>query len=160
MRITKRGIILDAYGEAGLAHYAFDLTPEQVQSALRKLNGLMGEWDTTGIRIGFPFPSSYHDVEDIDAPFTVPDYAFNAVILALSVRIAPQYGKVVSPETMKAAKESFDALTHSVTSNIPQMQYMEGTPSGNNNGYTRRTFMPSPRDNIDAGTDSELEFTP
>ena len=38
MAWTKRDFITQAFEEAGLGSYVFDLTPEQLQTALRKLN--------------------------------------------------------------------------------------------------------------------------
>ena len=53
---TKRQFIEQAFEEIGLAAYVFDLTPEQLQSALRRLDAMMAGWNTNGIRIGWPMP--------------------------------------------------------------------------------------------------------
>ena len=48
---TKRQYIEQAFEEVGLAAYVFDLTPEQLQSALRKLDAMMAEWNAKGLRL-------------------------------------------------------------------------------------------------------------
>ena len=49
---TKREYIEQAFEEIGLASYVFDLTPEQLQSALRKLDAMLAEWNAKGLRLG------------------------------------------------------------------------------------------------------------
>ena len=44
---TKREFITQAFEEIGLAAYVFDLTPEQLNSALRRLDAMVGGWAAT-----------------------------------------------------------------------------------------------------------------
>lgn len=71
---TKRQLITQAFEEIGLAAYVFDLTPEQLQSALRRMDAMVAGWNSNGVRIGYPLPSS-PDSSNIDADSGVPDFA-------------------------------------------------------------------------------------
>lgn len=95
---TKRQFITQAFEEIGLAAYVFDLTTEQLQSALRRMDAMVAGWNSNGIRIGYPLPSSPQD-SDIDVDTGVPDFANEAIYLGLAVRLAPSFGKTVAPET-------------------------------------------------------------
>ena len=51
MGYTKRQIIEAACEEIGLANYAFDMQPEQLQAMMRRLDAMMAEWNAKGIRL-------------------------------------------------------------------------------------------------------------
>ena len=74
---TKRQFVLQAFEEIGLASYVYDLTPEQLNSALFKLDAMMGTWNGKGIRIGYPTPGD-PESSDLDAQTNVPDSANEA----------------------------------------------------------------------------------
>ena len=104
MAWSKRDLVAQAFEAIGLAAYVFDLTPDQMQSAVRKMDAMVASWNVNGIRIAYPLPSS-PDMSDLDDPVPCPDYAIEPLYLGLGIRIAPTVGKVVSPET----KMMFDA---------------------------------------------------
>ena len=79
---TKRQFVTQAFEEIGLASYVFDLTPEQLQSALRRLDTMIAAWNALGIRLGYPLPSSPQD-SDLDEPTLVPDWANEAIITSI-----------------------------------------------------------------------------
>ena len=105
MSYSKREIIGAAYEEIGKAEYDFDLQPEDFESALRKLDGMLAEWATSGIRIGY---AGTGDTVDQDA--NIPGWAYAPTYLNLALRLAPSFGKTPSPETKIAAKSGFDGL--------------------------------------------------
>lgn len=109
MSWTKRQIIEQAFEELGLAAYDFDLQPEQVESARRKLNNMVAGWSSRNIQIGFPLPSGA-DSDDIDDDTDAPDYVVDAMIYNLAIRIAPSMGKQVSADTRAAAREAYDNM--------------------------------------------------
>ena len=74
MAYTKRDIVEQAFEEIGLASYVFDLQPQQLESALRRLDAMMATWNAKGIRLGYPLPSSPAD-SDLDQEVGVPDNA-------------------------------------------------------------------------------------
>ena len=131
MSYTKRQFIDAAFEEIGLASYTFDLQPEQIQSALKRLDAMIASWNGRGIRIAYPLPSSPDD-SDIDAATDVPDMANEAVITNLAVRLAPSFGRRVMPETLKTAKEAYNTMLMKLA--FPAEQQMPGTmPAGAGN---------------------------
>ena len=109
MSFTKRQFVEAAFEEIGLAAYVFDLSPQQMESAVRRLDTMIAEWNAKGIRLAYPLPSSPQD-SDIDAETTVPDSANEAIICNLGIRLAPSYGKQVMPETKVTAKMASHTL--------------------------------------------------
>jgi hypothetical protein len=159
MGYTKRQFVTAALEEIGLASYVFDLQPEQLQSALRRLDALMADWNGKGIRLGYPLPSSPQD-SDLDEESNVPDSANEAVILNLAIRLAPSYGKQVAIETKASAKQGYDVLLQRAT--VPPQQQLPGSlPSGAGNKPWRvydGPFIRPPVDPVIVGPDGPLEF--
>ena len=85
---TKRQFIEQAFDEIGLASYAFDLGPEQMQSALRRLDTMLAAWNALGIRLAYPLPSSPQD-SDLDEQTNVPDSSNEAIYTNLAIKLAP-----------------------------------------------------------------------
>lgn len=160
MSWTKRQIINSAYEEIGLASYVFDLSPEQLESALRRLDSMMALWAEKGILVGFPVPESPQN-SDITQDTGIADYAAEAIYLNLGLRLAPPVGKVVSAETKAAAKSAFDALA--VRFAFPnQQQYSAGLPAGAGAKTWRLQgdpFLPSPDTSpLTTGESGQLTF--
>lgn len=157
MGYTKREFITAAFEEVGLASYIFDLQPEQVQSALRKLDAMMATWNAKGIRLGYPLVSSPDD-SDLDDDSNVPDSANEAVIFNLGIRLAPSFGKSVAIETRINAKLAYDALL-SIACFPVEMQLPSGMPAGAGNRiFTDSKFLYGPDDAVQVGNDSLLDF--
>ena len=109
MGYTKKQIIEQAFEEMGLASYIFDLTADQLESALRRLDLMVASWYLKNIRIGYPLPVSPEN-SNIDQEVDTPMQANEALVLNLAVRLAPAYGKAVSPDTKANAKLTYDQL--------------------------------------------------
>lgn len=159
MSWTKKQFIEQAFDEIGLASYVYELTTDQLQSALRRMDTMLATWNAKGIRIGYPLPSTPED-SDINQETTVPDRANEAIFLNLAVRLAPSYGKQVSPDTKQSAKMAYDALM-SYAAMPPEMQLPQGMPlgAGNKSWHGQNLFTPEPVQSVDAGPDAEIEFT-
>lgn len=159
MGYSKRQFVSAAFEEIGLASYAFDLQPQQFESALRRLDAMMASWNALGIRLGYPLPSS-PQFSDIDAESEVPDSANEAIITNLAVKIAPGYGKQVMPDTKATAKETYNTLLSRAAA--PLEQQLPGTmPSGAGNKPWRvydDPFLRPPVDPVLAGQDGPIEF--
>ena len=56
MGYTKEQFVIGGFEEIGFASYAYDLQPEQLNTALRRLDAMLAEWYGKGIRIGYPMP--------------------------------------------------------------------------------------------------------
>ena len=159
MGYTKRQFVTSAFEEIGLADYVFDLSPEQLESALRRLDAMIAEWNAKGIRLSYPLPSSPQD-SDLDQETFVPDAAYEAVITNLAVRIAPGYGKTVLPDTKMVAKGAYDTLLQRATFPLEQ-QFPDTMPSGAGNKpwWYDNPFLQQPVDPVDAGPDGPLEWS-
>jgi hypothetical protein len=159
MGYSKRQFVAAAFEEIGLASYVFDLQQEQLQSAMRRIDAMMADWNGKGIRLGYPLPNSPQD-SDLDEPTLVPDWANEAIITNGAVRIAPGYGKVVMPETKAVAKDSYNTLLQRAT--MPPEQQLPATmPAGAGNKPWRvydNPFIRPPVDPVDAGPDGPLQF--
>lgn len=128
--ITKRQIIEQSYDELALAGYVFDLTPEELLSAARRLNGIVAAWINQGVTVPFAFdPEPTEDALDGDSG--LPLTAYDAAYMALAVRTAASKGKALSPVTKGAARAAFDALlSDSVKRGLIPQSYRSGTPLG------------------------------
>jgi len=156
---SKRQFVTAAFDEIGLASYVFDLQPEQLQSALNRLDAMMAEWNAKGIRLGYPIPGS-PQFSDLDEPSEVPDSANEAIYTNLAIKIAPSYGKQVMPDTKVTAKESYNTLLSRAT--MPNEMQLPGTmPSGAGNKPWRNydnPFLQRPVDPVLAGQDGPFEY--
>ncbi|MBJ9481164.1 packaged DNA stabilization gp4 family protein [Acinetobacter baumannii] len=132
MSWTKRQIIEQAYEELGLAAMFYDLQPEQIENARRKMDTMVAVWSTKNIQVGYPLPSEANS-SDVDQETNVPDYAVEALYLNLAIKIAPSHGKTVSPDTKISAKNAYNTLFAKSASNPPKMKYSCELPSGAGN---------------------------
>lgn len=158
MGYTKRNFVEGAYEELGVASYNFDLQPEDLESAMRRLDAMMAEWNAKGIRLAYPIPGNPKD-GDLDEPTQVPDAAYETIITNLGIRIAPQLGKTVAIETKTTAKQGYNTLLARACF-PPEMQFPRtmSVGAGNKPRRTSGTFMPQPVDNLNVGADAELTF--
>ena len=83
---TKGDFITAAYDEIGYANYIYDLSPEMLSAALRKLDSMMSTWDAIGIHVGYPIPSSPSS-SDLSEETGVPIAAIEAITLNLAIRL-------------------------------------------------------------------------
>jgi hypothetical protein len=159
MGYSKRQFIEAAFAEIGLASYVFDLQPEQIEAAKRRLDAMMADWNGKGIRLGYPIPASPQD-GDLDEQTNVPDSAYEAIICSLGVRLAPSYGKQVMPETKATAKQGYDTLLQRATAPLEQ-QLPSTMPAGAGNKPWRiydNPFIRPPVNPVTAGPDGPIEY--
>lgn len=141
---TKRQLIEQAFEEVGLASYVYDLTADQLSSALRKLDTMMSTWDGKGIKVGFPVTSNPDD-SSLDTVTNVPHTASAAIYLNLGIRIAPSFGKSVSQDTKRDAKGALSVLQTAAA--MPQEMQFPGTVpagAGNRSWQNNRPFLNTP----------------
>lgn len=155
MGYSKIQFVTAALEEIGLASYVFDLQPEQLDSALRKLDVMIASWNAQGVRLGFPLPSS-PESSDIDAESEVPDSANEAIITNLAIKLAPSYGKVVSLDTKSAAYATYNILLSRATA--PGARRLPPMPAGAGNKSIDQPFTLPPDDPLLAGGDGEIQF--
>jgi len=93
----KRHIIELAFSECAMAGYEFGRTPEEVNDALLRLNGMMAEWKALrGIDLGYDQPDQ--GVGTADELSGIPLEAMNVIASFLALRIAPMMGAALSSE--------------------------------------------------------------
>lgn len=159
MSYSKRQYVLAAFEELGLASYVFDLQPNDLESALRRLDSMMAEWNNRGLRLSYPIPGS-PEFSDIDAVTNVPDLANDAIITNLALKIAPSFGKAVSNETKISAKMSMNSMYIKFAQPIEQ-QLAPIVPLGaGSKSWSTITdpFVVLGQPSVDVGTDGTLTF--
>jgi len=154
MGYTKRQFVQEAYSEMGMADYVFDLTPEQMQSCVRRLDAMMAMWSGRGIKINYPIATEPENV-NLDDETDVPDYANEAIILNLAIKMAPGSGKTLSPDTKASAKDALNTVLNYAAKPI-EMQYPGGFPRGAGHKTQWFPFTPEPSENgVQAPEESE-----
>ena len=159
MSWTKRQFINQAFDEIAIANYEFDLSPEMLQSALRRMDSMVAVWNVKGIKIGYPLPESPSD-SSLDDATNIPDSANEAIYTNLAIRIAPSQGKIVSAETKMIARSSYNALLSDQSSPPPPVQLPHTMPlgAGNRRNGNRQNYVTPPQDYIATGTSGVLDF--
>jgi hypothetical protein len=143
---TKRELILSAFSELGLAAYAFDLQPEQLQEALRRLDAMLATWAGKGIRIGY---AGGNGMGEIDTESTIPAWAQDAVTLGLAIRIAPAYGKTPSIDTKANFRDALQIVLGKCVR--PSVRNVSGYA-----GNSKQLAVSQP--DIEIGNDGVLNF--
>ncbi|MES3022747.1 MAG: packaged DNA stabilization gp4 family protein [Pseudomonadota bacterium] len=159
MSWTKQQLIEQAFAEIGLSVNVFNISPENLQSALRNMDAMMGTWNGRGIRVGYGLPATPADsvLDDLSG---VPDSASEAVYLNLALRIAPAFGKAVGTETKANARAAYEVLL-SLAAFPPEQQLPNTLPRGAGQKPWRyqRPFMPTPVDPlVDTQGDGQIDF--
>jgi hypothetical protein len=132
MADTKADIINDAYEEMRISGLTTQPGPEDVRFALRKLEGMMGEWFQKNINVNYNFTASPDpaDLTNIDLGHR------ESVVLSLATRMLAAFGKPANPEMMRAKRAAFSSMMAS-TRNLQQIDPPSRQPlgSGNTNRY-------------------------
>lgn len=155
---TKRQLINEAYAEIGYADYEFDLEPEQLQMALRRLDAMVASWAVYGIRLGYLVPGS-PESSDLDSESGLSDMVAEAVYTNLATRLTPPVGKQIHPDTRKMAREGYRLLLKNAAL-PPEKQLPETMPrgAGNKPWNLDDAFVDEPQESIDVGRDGPLDF--
>lgn len=130
MSWTKRQILDEAFTELGIGN-AFDVSPEEQQTAIRRLDTMMATWEGLGIRLGYAM-SNTPDEGDLDDDSGLPVGAVETVYLNLAKRLAPQFGKQLNMATLSAAAAGYSTLLRAAAQPIEQ-QLRAGLPLGAGN---------------------------
>jgi len=162
MAWTKRQFVQQAFEELGLANYFFDLQPEQLNSAMYKMDAMVAGWNANGVRINYPLPSSPQNA-DLDHDTGVPDFANEAIYLNLAVRLAPSLGKQLSMDTKANAKSAYENMANQVLYPLMERQMPREMPRGQGTKPWRNynnPFVIQPEDPVDAGSDGPIDLNP
>lgn len=141
---TKQELIDAAFAELALSEGdGFGITPDEKQRALGRLDAMIATWAAKGVRIGYNFAG------DLNTESGIPDSANEAVFLNLARRLAPGFGKALSAETLKNARDGYDTLLWASAHPIEQ-QLPHTMPRGQGNKPWRtadNAFLPRPDTN-------------
>lgn len=121
----KRDLIEMAFEDCGSAGYEFERTPEEIASALRKLDAMMAEWPFS--LLGYS-ASDYGTGSPADLS-GIPDSTVHVVAASLALRIAPSMGKALAPEQRAAHARSLHLLSANYAT-IPTAYIAQNTPRG------------------------------
>jgi hypothetical protein len=144
---TKQQLVEEAFSELGLGS-GYDITPDEMQAALRRLDTMMAVWDAKGLRLGYPLPAT-PEASELDGDSCLPDSALEPVYLNLALRLAPSFGKTVSVDTRRNARDGYDRLLIAAAQPRPPQQ-PSTMPRGAGNKPWRplsSPFFPAPQDN-------------
>ena len=155
MSYTKGDFASSALEEIGIAEYEFDISPEQRQSVIRRMDMMMAEWSVRNITLSYPITKSR--TPDPDQETEVPDWAAEAIVTNLAVRIGPSYGKQVSMETKAAAVRSYTTLC-GIFSHPTEMKF-NSMPKGAGYKSTEFRFTPEPEDQYLKQVDDDIDLT-
>jgi hypothetical protein len=160
MSWTKRQLVTQAFESIGLAAYVFDLTADQLQSAVRQMDALIAGWGANGIRISYPLPTKPDD-SDLDQDSGIPDWAVEAVYSNLAMRLAPGYGKTTPAEIKVLADTAYSNLVNQAALPIPERQLPQTMPRGSGTKPWRNfnnPFINRPQEQITAGSDGPIDM--
>lgn len=130
MSWTKRQLLDEAFTELGIGN-VYDVTPDEQQTAVRRLDTMMATWEGLGIRLGYAM-SNNPDEGDLDQDSGLPVGACETVYLNLAKRLAPQFGKQLNAATMASAAQGYSTLLRAAAHPIEQ-QLRAGIPMGAGN---------------------------
>ena len=142
---TKREIIDEAFEELGLGGQ-FNVTPQEQQRALRRLESMVAQWQAKGMVATYvlPVPPAESALDD-EAGLTRAETL--ALQLNLAIALAPSFGKMLPIETKTAAKAAYEDLLR-VAVSPPQQALRAGLPLGAGNktwrGYVNFTLDAAP----------------
>lgn len=153
MSYTKGDLASSALEEIGIAEYEFDISPEQRQSVIRRMDMMMAEWGARGLRLSYPLTKSR--TPDPDQETDVPDWAGEAIVTNLATRIAPSYGKQVSMETKAAAVRTYSTMC-GVFSKPAEMKF-PSMPKGAGYKSTEFVYTPSPEESVLKQSDESFD---
>lgn len=142
---TKGQLVQEAFTEIGLAAYDFDLTSDEVQTAIRRLDAMAANWEGRGWTFGYNLPSEF-DGSDPSNPSGIADTDALLFALNLAVAIAPAYGKTPSIETKVAARQAIENIRSRFVKPA-EVQYRNTMPrgAGNRRGWVAvQNFYPVP----------------
>jgi len=151
---TAETLIDDAFNNLEIKSTETALTGEEISLGIRYLNRMLVTWASNGIDIGF------NKVFDKATETEIPDYAEEAVIYGLSVRLAPGFGVIVTPALGMAAAASLKALELR-TIRLEPVEFPNTLPIGGGNrinaGANTRFFTKKAASDLLTGTGAQLD---
>ncbi len=123
---TALHIIERAFSKAGVRASETPLEPSEVQDGLDALNDMLSTWDATGMLKGV-FP-----VEAVESIVNVPRFAEWAIKANLSLILAGEYSKTVTPAMINDATQSRNGMVVALV-DFDDIKLPETLPTGSGN---------------------------
>lgn len=141
---TKRQLVEQMFTECALNGWEFDLTADEKDTALTRLDMLMWELIGRGINVGYNFPTAIGQGSLAD-DLGCPDQAFFGLAVLGAQRLCPTMGKTLSKESREILSAAMKSVRSACVSLVPTLQLAPGTPigSGNKPWSTRYPFSMS-----------------
>jgi len=115
---TKRQLIEQMFVECGVNGWEYDITPEEKDKALTRLDAMMAELQGRGISLGYNFPSAIGE-GDLDDDLGVADQAFYGLATLGAERLAPTMGKTQSLASRMALTAAMKAVRSAAVVLVP-----------------------------------------
>jgi hypothetical protein len=138
MAETAGSVIKSALQEILVQASEAPLEPDETIDALLYMNRFMAEQAANGIALGFT------EVDDTSDEITIPGGAINGLVFNLAMKLAPQFGKVVSITLATNAKDAL-ATMRNIAVTIGRSQFPNTLPRGSGNeddGVRQDQFYP------------------
>lgn len=126
---TKRDLIGQAYIECALNGWEYDITPEELDKALTRLDMLAAELKGRGIDLGYNAPASI-GAGDLDDALGCADQAFFGLAILMAERLCSSMGKTMKPESRMALNAAMKAVRSAAVQLVPNMGLARATPLG------------------------------
>jgi hypothetical protein len=123
---TSTDIVSGALRHIGVRAAESPLTAAEIQDGMEDLNDMGNEWEESGIHLGFT--SSI----DANATLDIPASSLAAFKANLAIRLAPSYGRIITPALANLANISLNALVKS-TAFIGDVEFPDTLPRGSGN---------------------------
>lgn len=137
---TKRMLLEQAFSECALNGWEYDISAEEKDTALHRLDMLMWELVGRGLNLNYNFPTVMAG-GDLDDALGCPDQAYFGLAVLLAERLCPTMGKTQSKESRIILATAIKAVRNAAGP-VPSMLLAAGTPigSGNKPWSTRYPF--------------------
>lgn len=129
---TKRSLIGQAYTECALNGWEYDISPDELDKALLRLDMLAAELTGRGLDVGYNAPYAVGQ-GSLNDDLGCPDQAFFGLAVLLAQRLCPTMGKKLPQESRETLNTAMKAVRSAATTLIPSMRLARGTPLGAGN---------------------------
>lgn len=138
---TKRMLVEQMFNECSLNGWEYDITAEEKDVALTRLDALMWELRGRGLDLNYNFPAGIGQ-GSLNDDLGCPDQAFFGLSILGALRLCPTMGKKLSGESRQAMNDAMKAVRSAAAVLVPSMSLAPGTPlgSGNKPWSTRYPF--------------------
>lgn len=133
---SKGELIDSAFSICGLSSAEYEIQPEETILALKRLNGMLAQWEADGLLLGYNGPDYLDGNAAERSGIAAADE--EAVVGMLALRLAPHIGKQIAPEVRADIDRAYRSLLNR-NATIPSQITAYHTPRGT--GHRRRTLF-------------------